>query len=85
MVRFHCVFSDKKGDFIETIVVIIILLPCCQTIQEGKESLQFCGFLLWCLLYSRYVRSTQKEQIHNHKVVAEQVVAGKYCSKFQQY
>ena len=31
--------------------------------------------LVWCLLYSRHVQSTQKNKIHNHKVVAEQVVA----------
>ena len=32
------------------------------------ESFQFCGFFL-CPLYSRHVRSAQKEQINNHKVV----------------
>ena len=31
--------------------------------------------LVWCLLYSRHVRFGQKEQINNHKVVAEQVVS----------
>ena len=30
--------------------------------------------LIWCLLYSRHVQSTQKEQINNHKVVAGHVV-----------
>ena len=61
------------------------------TIQKSKNHYSYLFVLVKCLLYSRHVQSTQEEQIHIHKVVAEQVeeddlVAYKiplrrYCSK----
>ena len=70
-------------EFIETILVIIIFLTILsETIQEKRKN--HYSFVGSCLVstVSRHVRSTQKEQFHNHKVVAECVVVmqrGGYC------
>ena len=91
-ISFTCVWWRKRK-FVETFLVITILLTCCQYRSKSQRNIiVFLWVLVKCLLYSRHVRFTQKEQIHIHKVVAEQVeeedlVAYKiplrrYCSKF---
>ena len=48
--------------------MVAILLTCCPvSIQKRKTHYSF-GVLVWCLLYSRHVRFTQKEPINNHEV-----------------
>ena len=58
----------EKGDFIETILVSSPFVR--NDPREEKDS-----FVGSCLLsVFRHEQSTQKEHIHNHKVVAERVV-----------
>ena len=67
--EFVGVRCDER-DFTETfLVVVIFLTSMSETVQERKNALQF----LWvgsCRMSTafRHVRSTQKEQINNHKV-----------------
>ena len=74
-----------KRDFIKIVFVITILLTCCHY--------SFVGSCLVSAVFSSY-SPLKKEQISNHKVVAEQVVIegedlvvykillSWYCSKF---
>ena len=57
--------------FVETVLVINILLTCCQYRSREERIITVLWVLVWCQLYSRHVQFTQKEQIDNHKVVAE--------------
>ena len=88
----------RKRVFVETLLVVSHLTDLSSvSIQKRKNPCSFCGVLVWCLLCSRHVQSTQKEQNDNHKVVAELVVSEEedlvvrkvpliwYCSKSQQY
>ena len=61
-----CVVT-KKRKFIETILVITILLTCCQHRSRRERIITVLWVLVWCLLHSRHVRITQKEQINNHR------------------
>ena len=87
-VSFHsCVCSDEKGDYLCNRHVLDLLSV---TIQKSQNHYSFCGFL-FCVHCILVIQSTQKEQIHVHKVVAkpveeEDLVAHKipltrYCSK----
>ena len=85
-------------EFIETILVMTILLTCCQYRSRRERIITVLCVLVLCLLYSCHVRSTQKEQTNHHKVVAERwmlqeeedfvvykIPLSRYCSKFQEY
>ena len=99
LVSAHCVISfmcvvTKKGFSLRLSLLSVILLTCCQYLSRRQRISQFLWVLVLCLLCSRHVRSTQKEQNNNHKVVAELVVSEEedlvvrkvpliwYCSKF---
>ena len=68
MCDFIHVRCDEKRDFIETILVVTILLTDLLSVSiHGRERIITGLWVLFrCLLYSRHVRSTQKEQINNH-------------------
>ena len=62
-VWFHSCALWRKKEFIETIVVVTILLTCCQYRSTAdKESLQFCGFLssVSCMLVTYGLHSKNK-------------------------
>ena len=67
-VWFHSCALWRKREFVQTILVITILLTCCQYQSKRERIITILWVLVWCLLYSRHVRFTQKEQSNNHKV-----------------